>query len=150
MQDLFHQGGSKAYMPKKVPNIQRIINNDILKIVNIVFSGGGGSCPTPPAVYSLDCRLVEEQESFGLIRMQLPEKYKENFDISSEDPRHYGLPTKGLSSKCWRSPCIFQLVAFLSIWSFLIVATTYTDHDRGIYTHSWCCSNSHASCTCFL
>ena len=29
----FHQGGSKAYMPKKVPNIQRIIN-DILKIVN--------------------------------------------------------------------------------------------------------------------
>ena len=28
-------------MPKKVPNIQRIINNDILKIVNIVFSGEG-------------------------------------------------------------------------------------------------------------
>jgi hypothetical protein len=37
----FHKGGSKAYMPKKVPNIQRIIN-DILKIVNTVFSGGGG------------------------------------------------------------------------------------------------------------
>ena len=38
-----------AYMAKKVSNIQRIINNDILKIVNIVFSGagggGGGSCP---------------------------------------------------------------------------------------------------------
>jgi hypothetical protein len=35
-------------MPKKVPNIQRIINNDIriLKIVNIVFSGGG--LPPPP------------------------------------------------------------------------------------------------------
>jgi hypothetical protein len=29
-------------MPKKVPNIQGIINNDILKIVNIVFSKGGG------------------------------------------------------------------------------------------------------------
>ena len=33
---------------KKVPNIQRIINNDILKIVNIVFSGGGGVLPPPP------------------------------------------------------------------------------------------------------
>ena len=31
-----------AYMPKKVPNIRRIINNDILKVVNIVFSSGGG------------------------------------------------------------------------------------------------------------
>ena len=31
----FHHGGSKAYMPKKVPNIERVINNDILKI------GGG-------------------------------------------------------------------------------------------------------------
>jgi hypothetical protein len=49
--DFFHQGGSirPDYMPKKVPNIQRIINNDILKIVNIVFSGGGGSYPRPPA-----------------------------------------------------------------------------------------------------
>jgi hypothetical protein len=36
----FRQGGSEAYMPKKVTNIQRIINNDILKIVNIVFSRG--------------------------------------------------------------------------------------------------------------
>ena len=36
-------------MPKKVPNIQRIINNDILKIVNIVFSVGGGvELPPPP------------------------------------------------------------------------------------------------------
>jgi hypothetical protein len=30
-------------MPKKVSNIQRIINNDILKIVNIVFSGEEGA-----------------------------------------------------------------------------------------------------------
>jgi hypothetical protein len=29
-----------AYMPKKVPNIRRIINNDILKVVHIVFSFG--------------------------------------------------------------------------------------------------------------
>jgi hypothetical protein len=37
----FHQGGSKADMAKKVPNIiQRIINNNILKIVNIVFFMG--------------------------------------------------------------------------------------------------------------
>jgi hypothetical protein len=27
-------------MPKKVPNVQRIINNYIQKIVNIVFSSG--------------------------------------------------------------------------------------------------------------
>jgi hypothetical protein len=33
----FHKMGSKADMPKKVPNIRRIIKNDILKIVNIVF-----------------------------------------------------------------------------------------------------------------
>jgi hypothetical protein len=38
--------GSKAYMPKKVPSIQRIINNDILNIVNIVFSRG--ATPPPP------------------------------------------------------------------------------------------------------
>jgi hypothetical protein len=31
-QDFFHQGGSKAYVPKNVPNIQIIIN-DILKII---------------------------------------------------------------------------------------------------------------------
>ena len=34
---IFSPGGSKAYMPKK-SQISRIINNDILKIVNIVFS----------------------------------------------------------------------------------------------------------------
>jgi hypothetical protein len=51
---IFWPGSSKAYLPKKVPNIQRIINNVILKIVNIVFSVKGGSClpcPPPPAVY---------------------------------------------------------------------------------------------------
>ena len=36
-----------AYMPKKVPNIRRIIN-DILKVVNIVFSSGGGTVTPPP------------------------------------------------------------------------------------------------------
>jgi hypothetical protein len=52
---IFSPGESMAYMPKKVPNIRRIINimsNDILKVVhNIVFSrwgGGGGSCPLSP------------------------------------------------------------------------------------------------------
>ena len=41
-------------MPKKVPNIQRIINNDILKIINIVFSGGGGEvAPAPRLCTSL-------------------------------------------------------------------------------------------------
>jgi hypothetical protein len=44
----FHYGGSKGYMPKNVPNIQRVINNDILKIVNIVFSGEQlPPCPPP-------------------------------------------------------------------------------------------------------
>jgi hypothetical protein len=44
LQFVFTRGG---YMPKKVPNIQRIINNDILKIVNIVLSGGGAVAPPP-------------------------------------------------------------------------------------------------------
>jgi hypothetical protein len=47
-QDFFYRGAVRPYMPKKVPNIQRIINNDILKIVNIVFSGGGALPPLPP------------------------------------------------------------------------------------------------------
>jgi hypothetical protein len=40
-------------MLKKVPNIQRIINNDTLKIVNIVFFRGevAPCCPLPSAVY---------------------------------------------------------------------------------------------------
>jgi hypothetical protein len=48
----FHQGGNKAYMPKKVPNTQRIINTVILKIVNIVFSGWGQLPVTIYTVYS--------------------------------------------------------------------------------------------------
>jgi hypothetical protein len=53
-------------MPKKVPSIQRIINNDILKIVNIVFS------PPPlaaaPAVYgpvSTNDSIVSKQANLG-------------------------------------------------------------------------------------
>jgi hypothetical protein len=37
-------------MPKKVPNVQRIIHNNILKIVNIVFSRGQLP-PLPHAMY---------------------------------------------------------------------------------------------------
>jgi hypothetical protein len=44
MQDFFTRG-SKVYMPKKVPNIRRTIN-DILKIVSIVFSRV--QLPPPP------------------------------------------------------------------------------------------------------
>ena len=61
---IFSPGESMAYMPKKVPNIRRIINimsNDILKVVhNIVFSrrwGGGGQLPpvSIPAVFGPVC-----------------------------------------------------------------------------------------------
>jgi hypothetical protein len=46
-------------MPKKVSNIQRIINNDILKIVNIIFSGGAvDPLPPHPAVYVLPGRYA--------------------------------------------------------------------------------------------
>jgi hypothetical protein len=58
---LFTRGGSKAYMPKKGPNIQRIINNDILKIVNIDFYGG--SCSPPcvrPCSQTVLCVVVNE------------------------------------------------------------------------------------------
>jgi hypothetical protein len=52
----FSPGGSMAYMPKKVPNIRRIINNDILKVVNIVFYRGGGQLPPClPAVFGPEC-----------------------------------------------------------------------------------------------
>ena len=58
-------GQYKAYMPKNVPNIQRIINNDILKIVNIVLVIGGGTrggatAPPPP-----------EKTIFTIFRMSL-------------------------------------------------------------------------------
>ena len=43
-------------MPKNVLNIQRIINNDILKIVNIVFSGGGGA--VAPLIANLNLKGV--------------------------------------------------------------------------------------------
>ena len=48
----------------------------------------------------------------SLVGMQLPEKYKENFDISSEAPSS-GVTTKGLRSKRQNSPYIFQVVASL-------------------------------------
>jgi hypothetical protein len=56
-------------MPKKVPSIQRIINNDILKIVNIVFSRGGSCPPAPaPTVYgpvSTNESIVSKQANLG-------------------------------------------------------------------------------------
>ena len=58
-------------MPKKVPNIQRIINNDTLKIVNIFFSS---ACP---AVYGPACKSHNEilgvwvlLDSFGFPYLQ--------------------------------------------------------------------------------
>jgi hypothetical protein len=59
--------------------------------------------------------------------MQLPEKNKENFDVSNDDPRNFPTKPKGLRSKCRSFTCIFQVVASLSIRNFLIIGTTYTD-----------------------
>ena len=73
----------------------------------------------PPCIYT--------PESFGLIGMQLPEKNKENFDVSNDDPRNFPTKPKGLRSKCRNFPCIFQVVESLSIRNFLIIGTTYTD-----------------------
>ena len=44
-------------------------------------------------------------ESFGLIRMQLPEKYKENFDISNVGPSS----GRTFAQKRRRSPGILQV-----------------------------------------
>jgi hypothetical protein len=44
------------------------------------------------------------------VGMQLPEKYKENFDVSSEVTPDQ---MKGLRSKRRNSPYIFQVVAYL-------------------------------------
>ena len=46
----------------------------------------------------------------SLAGMELPEKCKENFDVSSPSS---GLQTKGLRSKRRNSPYIFQVVASL-------------------------------------
>ena len=60
-------------------------------------------------------------ESCGLIGIQLHEKYKENFDVSSKD----------YSTKRWSSPCISfrNEIVSLSIPSFPIADTTYTGTD---------------------
>ena len=51
---------------------------------------------------------ANNMNKLSLVGMQLPEKYKQNFDVSSE-----GLQTKGLRSKRRNSPSTFQVVAFL-------------------------------------
>ena len=69
---------------------------------------------------------------------QLPEKYKENFDVSSSSgglQPTTNFSTKGLRSKRRRYPCIFQVVASLSIRRFVILDTTETDTDR--LSESW-------------
>jgi ribosomal protein S10 len=51
--------------------------------------------------------------------IQRPEKYKQNFGVSTEGPTN--LPKKGLRSKRRRSPCILQVVVSLSLGSYLIL-----------------------------
>jgi phage gp37-like protein len=62
--------------------------------------------------------------------MQLPQKYKENFEVSS-------FPTKGLNSKRRSSPWIFQVVASLYInqsfdlYEWINVALVYSKSIPG-------------------
>ena len=49
----------------------------------------------------------------SLVGMQLPEKFKENFDVSSEVPSSGVTGTKGLRSKRRNSSYIFQVVTSL-------------------------------------
>ena len=56
--------------------------------------------------------MYQVKETIRLIGMEVPEKYKENFDVSSESPSGVRklvavVPTKGLRSKRRSSPCIF-------------------------------------------
>jgi hypothetical protein len=51
---------------------------------------------------------ANNMNKLSLVGMQLPEKYEENFDVSSE-----GLQTKGLRSKRRNSPYILHVVASL-------------------------------------
>jgi hypothetical protein len=73
-------------MPKTVPNIQRIIN-DILKILNIVFSGGG-SCPPLCAAlgatlqHHLGNQLSEYQETIDALKENT---YVDNLMHGGED-----------------------------------------------------------------
>ena len=58
-------------------------------------------------------------ESFGLVGIQLPEKYKENFDVSSEG-----------ASTCAVSVCIHRTCLFIYT---VIPNTTYTiNSDRRV------------------
>jgi hypothetical protein len=65
--------------------------------------------------------------------IQLSEKYKENFDVSSEDLTQF--PRKRLRSKRRSSPCIFQVVVSLSFRGFFIITTTYTAINRKSVMH---------------
>jgi hypothetical protein len=71
-------------------------------------------CELSTCIWLICLRFIK----LSLVGMQLPAKYKENFDVSSEGPssgysRHALLQTKGLRSKRRNSPHIFQVVASL-------------------------------------
>ena len=55
---IFSPGGQEGLYAEKVPNIQRIINNDILKIASIVSSGGGGSLKSHDTGHKLLFKLL--------------------------------------------------------------------------------------------
>jgi hypothetical protein len=84
----------------------------------------------------------------SLVGMQLPGKYKENFDVLSEDPSS-GV-TKGFRSKRRNSPYNFQVVSSLSM-----KACSYYGTDSSRFRVSCSCMNYSSSlhsngetCTC--
>jgi hypothetical protein len=68
--------------------------------------------------------------------MQLPEKYRENFDVSSEGPSSGVITSKGLRSKRRNSPYIFQVVDPHQRKLVHLIGTTYTgkESSRDILT----------------
>jgi hypothetical protein len=58
--------------------------------------------------------------------MKLPEKYKENFDVSAQGRLVTNVSTKSLRSMRRSSPCIFQVVVSLSIQTAFLLLTQPT------------------------
>jgi hypothetical protein len=58
--------------------------------------------------------------SFGLIGIQLPEKYKENFDVSSEGPSSGGLPKIPLQNT-WVKKCTHNAPPPLPLYGWILI-----------------------------
>jgi hypothetical protein len=115
----FHKSKGEVANPKKLYfDITQKLESHIEDAVSRAIKVGSHNLNEHnPQMQWKHCNI--EQLRIGI---QLPEKYKENFDVASEGV------DEGPSLKTSMFPCIFQLVVSLSIRSFL-----GTDRSQGSY-----------------